>query len=124
MMVGKVFTLDGERIFQHSARHDSWHQKTASPGGLDAILVEWLVAQGINSVHHLDTDTGKVYTTTVGRFVTSKNRTVSGGRDRIFVMGPYWKPHRGLWYVIPHIPESKRVVLGTKEWAIKLWRGA
>ena len=110
-MVGKVFEVmngpDLIPIFLHEQlKRSQRHIKLDSPGGVDAVVIDWLIAQRVHYVHH-HVRHGSLWEVEpeVIRDLGVSQR--SGGRNRVYLAYQHWNERPGgAWYQVPWVTDE------------------
>lgn len=109
-MVGKVLPTAQGDVFLHeevsgAAQH---HANLDSPGGIDAVVLEWLARSGVTTVHHYRRESSDLFIAPVRDILDFGVRQRSGGRDRVYLPVEWWAQYHGpLPYSVKWITDSK-----------------
>jgi len=90
MMVGR--TIDHPRygpVFLHQHSGTQYHGQTRCPCPVDAVLVDWLMAEGIAHFYAHDRKRGTLLHATVAALVEAERRA-DGGRQRLYLPEAAW----------------------------------
>ncbi len=94
-MVGKVFPVGKELIFMHEAAGNQWHINLNSPGGIDVAVIEWLLANKVDAVHHYDRDRNTLYVANTEDIDHYGVPQLSDGRYRLYLSAAGWAKYPG-----------------------------
>lgn len=107
-MVGLVFTTQPDRqlVFYHAGTASQFHPKYDCPGGLDEVVLAYLLSLGCTRIHHWIKPNGPLWRTTVEEVIANGFEEHSDGRDRIYLPGPFWKQQQQRLYEVPWISDN------------------
>lgn len=103
-MVGKVFRVGRRLICLHEESGSQGHIKSDSPGGIDTVVVDWLLEAKVDEFHHFNRSTKMLYVASISDIATLGIKETSDGRTRAYLGYPWWCDRKGpLPYDIPWI---------------------
>jgi hypothetical protein len=118
-MCGKAFPaqVDGKQkiILLHQSHGDQWHHQLDSPGGVDAVVLDWMIDTGVDEYHHWDTLRHTLYAAEPMRIKALGITQYSDDRYRYYLPVGAWSQQRMpvLPYRVPWITADKVIQTGS-----------